>query len=111
MLEYGVELFKYHAEQRLRCFRYFTVMLTAIIVGGIVGTDRFLEKHECYPQAIPAMILICLFAIAEITLLFWLLDIRNRVLTERAEDGLKKTEDILFGETSDFKIVNNGVVA
>lgn len=104
-LEYGVELFKCHAVQRLNCIRYYIVILIAII-GGIIGIERILCDQD-FPKEI-IFFSICMGA--GITLFFWLLDIRNRVLTEYAEDGLKKVEYILFSKAiglQKLQIVNN----
>lgn len=107
-LKYGVELFKYHADQRLRCIRYYTVIFLASI-AGIVGLERFLCNREFPPDISLIIILFVSCIIAAITLFFWLLDIRNRVLTEYAEKGLKKLENYLFCDSNkrDLKIVNN----
>ena len=43
-LKYGVELFKYHADQRLRCIRYYTVILIACIIGVVQGARILCER-------------------------------------------------------------------
>ena len=88
-LHYGVELFKYHADQRLRCIRYYIF----ILVACIAGTVQFVMIDN--PPSL-LLIITSLCVISGITLFFLLIDIRNRVLTECAEKGLKKAEETLF---------------
>lgn len=46
-LEYALELFKYHAEQRLKWLRYYLVILVAFIAGSLTyGSSVSLEKME-----------------------------------------------------------------
>lgn len=104
-LKYGVELFKYHADQRLRCIRYYIIILAACIAGILQFSNR-----ERLPSLSLIIFLVC--ASSGVTLFFWLLDIRNRVLTGYAEEGLKKAENDLFVRQSDCSaqdlcIVNN----
>ena len=107
-LKYGVELFKYHADQRLRCIRYYTAILLACIIGVVQGA-RILCERNVSDELFLNIILFGLCGSAGITLFFWLLDIRNRVLTEYAEDGLKTAENCLFvDQPQKLRIVFNG---
>jgi len=97
-IEYGLELFKYHAEQRLKCIRYYLVLLTASV--GAVGV--FYSKEA--PNHLLIIIFLCL--ISGITFFFWLLDPRNRALTEYAEEGLKTVEKKAFDAKEMWLIEN-----
>jgi len=102
-LDYGVELFKYHADQRLRCIRYYTAILVAIFVG-VIGIERVFCVQIATENYV-GIIMFGIFVAAGITLLFWLLDIRNRVLTECAESGLKSIEKKIFMVMREMQIV------
>lgn len=101
-LEYGVELFKYHAEQRLRCIRYYTTFLGLVVAGLFT----FLGKEKGGVIDPVPCVLFVLIVFSGVTLFFWLIDIRNRVLTESAENGLKRAEAVVFEEGSMHMVSN-----
>jgi len=99
-LDYGVELFKYHADQRLRCIRYYTVVILALVAG----ISKLILDEE---MSSPSLVYVGFGIAGAITLFFWLLDIRNRALTEYAEDGLNEAEKGFF-KGQKMRIITNG---
>ena len=100
---YGVELFKYHAAQRLQCIRYYTTFL-GIAVGGAFA---LLSKSDRSSEDLAPYLLVGLCIFSAMTFFFWLIDIRNRVLTQSAESGLKRAEE-MFPDSAMRMMTNGG---
>src|SRR5215207_7011250 len=76
---YAWEYFKYHAQQRQAAFRFFLVVVAALIAALI-------PKDSSAPTRLVGAAL--MFA----SLLFWRLDKRNSLLVKLAEKYLKEEE-------------------
>ena len=89
MRDYAWNYFEYHAEQRLRSFRLYLILVAVDIatLGTIIRNDKF---EEC----------IWVFGIALCVLswLFWKLDLRNKQLVRNGEEALKYLDEQEFLE-------------
>lgn len=75
--------FDRHAEQRLKTFNFYLLLVGAIIAGFISAKDKL-------PVTWPILALL-----APVTFIFYKLDVRNRQLTKHSEEALKILEDLL----------------
>jgi hypothetical protein len=78
--DYAWNYFALHAEQRLKTFHFFIILVTAI-VGGFLLILRYGHTHK--------WIALLGFFLAFLSFVFWKLDVRTRALVKNAEEALK----------------------
>jgi len=82
IFDYAWEWFKYHAEQRLTAFRFFTIFLGLLILALI----------ECLKDGYYSFLWIIALISAFISVVFLMLDFRNQQLVELGKNALLKLE-------------------
>lgn len=83
MRDYAWKYFSMHADQRLKTFNFYLVLVT-VIIGGMLAYIKD-AKHPSYCFPVGLLLLALSFV-------FWKLDIRTRELIRHAEDALKLIE-------------------
>jgi hypothetical protein len=91
--EYAWRYFELHANQRISLFRNFVFILTVYITG--IGFLVVKFHDSSYIEEIAAIVLSLTFIL--VTIIFWLLDARNRHLVHIGEDSLKEYENSSAG--------------
>lgn len=84
--EHAWTYFARHAEQRLKTFNFYLILVTAIIAGGLAFERESDQIANGWPLA---------FLLSLITFVFWKLDVRVRFLVKHSEEALKVLEDEL----------------
>ena len=85
-LEYAWNYFEIHAEQRLKTFNFYIVIMTLL-----VGSGATLISTKYYLFSIIILLLIIFFSF-----IFWKLDLRNKELIHNAEENLQIQENELI---------------
>jgi hypothetical protein len=110
VLKHVREYFLYHADQRLRCIRYFGALLLALI-AGLYKLAMLLKGSE--PGSEQPYILILLAGVmifAWVVSFFFLIDLRNSSLLEKSKGGIRFIEEKYISSDryprKDFTIMN-----
>jgi hypothetical protein len=82
IFDYAWEWFKYHAEQRLTAFRFFTIFLGLLILALI----------ECLKDGYQSFLWSIALMSAFISAVFFMIDLRNQQLVELGKTALLKFE-------------------
>ncbi len=91
VFEHGWRYFELHANQRISLFRYYIIFFSLYVTGVgflLIKSSNLPCKTENEFITIASIIFIL------ITIIFWLLDCRNRKLIHIAEASLRKFEDV-----------------
>lgn len=89
--------FELHANQRIVLFRFYIIFLTLFATGIVFLIIRFPSKSTLHEWS--AIGLSVAFVI--VTIVFWLLDARNRRLIKFSEEALIKLENEYFYKEQD----------
>src|SRR3989442_13738373 len=81
-LDYSWKWFAYHADQRLKAFNFYLIIVGVLVVG----------YFKCLEQGWRAIGAVIAAFGAAISLAFWLLDIRNTELVNCGREELKRLE-------------------
>ncbi len=84
MHDYAWNYFAVHAEQRLKTFNFYLLLVT-VVLGGLLA---YLKDSKTPALAFPVGLLLAL-----LSFVFWKLDRRNRELIRHAEGALRTIED------------------
>ena len=88
-LEHCWEYFKFHGKQRISLFRFYIAIFTFFL-----ASSGFLALRFCEPEIfaeLSSILISIVFVI--VTVIFHLLDRRNRQLIHYGEDGLREIEN------------------
>jgi hypothetical protein len=83
MRDYAWKYFSMHADQRLKTFNFYLILVT-VILGGVFAYIKD-AAHPSFMSPVG-------FLLAVVSYLFWRLDIRTQELIRHAENALKRIE-------------------
>lgn len=93
---YAWSYFAYHADQRMKTFHFYLLLVTAIVAGFLAALSRIDDSNLPYLSILGLLLFF-------VSLMFALLDRRNRELVRNGEAALKHL-DALEGLPSDSDV-------